>query len=89
MRAHVHVHMQVREGTEGERESQADSALSTEPDEGLNLMTLKSWPGPKSRVRCLTNGVTKFHEIFYIVIITTYLNLLTAVRWDHITYDVI
>ena len=35
---------------EGERESQADSPLSMEPDMGLDLTTLKSWPEPKSRV---------------------------------------
>ena len=36
-------------GGEGERESQAGSMLSTKPDEGLNLTTLRSWPEPKSR----------------------------------------
>ena len=39
---------------ERETESQADSALSTEPDVGLDLMTLRSRPEPKARVRCLT-----------------------------------
>ena len=38
-----------------ERESQADSSLSVQPDLGLNPMTLGSWPVPKSRVGCLTN----------------------------------
>lgn len=32
------------------RESQADPLLSWEPDEGLNLTTLQSWPERKSRV---------------------------------------
>ena len=35
---------------EGERESQADSALSVEPNMRLHLMTLSSWPELKSRV---------------------------------------
>ena len=34
-----------REGQrERERESQADTLLSTEPDTGLHLMTLRAWP---------------------------------------------
>ena len=33
-----------------ENESQADSTLNTEPDLGLDTMTLGSWPKPKSRV---------------------------------------
>lgn len=33
---------------EEERESQADSMLSTEPDLGLDLTTLRSRPEPKS-----------------------------------------
>ena len=40
---------------EGERESQAGSTHSTEPDLGLNPTTRRSWPEPKSRVGCLTN----------------------------------
>ena len=40
---------------EGERESQAGSTLSTEPDMGLNLMTGRSQPEPISRVQGLTN----------------------------------
>jgi len=31
----------------GERESQADSALSMEPDTGPHPTTLRSWPEPK------------------------------------------
>ena len=44
-------------GTEGEREraSQAGSMPSTEPDEGLDLTTVRSWPELKSRVGRLTD----------------------------------
>ena len=43
------------EGAERERgEPEADSALSAEPDAGLNLVTLRSWPELKSRVGSLT-----------------------------------
>ena len=41
---------------ERERESQADSALSTEPDLGLNLMTLRSQSELKPRVGCSTDS---------------------------------
>ena len=34
----------------GERESQVDSALSPEPNMGLDLMTLRSWPELKPRL---------------------------------------
>ena len=44
---------------EGGRESQADSILSGEPDEGLDLMTLRSWPEPKSRAVHLTDCATQ------------------------------
>ena len=40
---------------ERERETQADSELSTEPIVRLNLTTLRSEPGPKSRIGPLTN----------------------------------
>ena len=40
---------------EGEKESQADSPLSSEPEVGLNLPTLRSWPVLKTRVGYLTN----------------------------------
>ena len=39
---------------ERERESQAGSMPSAEPDMGLDPMTARSWPEPKSRVRQLT-----------------------------------
>ena len=35
---------------EGEKESQADSMQSVEPDAGLHLTILRSQPEPKSRV---------------------------------------
>ena len=44
---------------EGERESQADSVPSTEPNAGLHLTTLRSWPEPKSRVQRLTDWATQ------------------------------
>ena len=37
---------------EDQREKQ--TVLNTEPDVGLDLTTLRSWPEPKSRVRCST-----------------------------------
>ena len=37
-----------------QREAQADSALSAEPSAGLDLMTLRSLPKPKTRSRMLT-----------------------------------
>ena len=40
-------------GGGAEREGQADSALSAEPNAGLDLMTLRLRPELKSRVRCL------------------------------------
>ena len=46
-------------GAEGERESQAGSSLSTQPDLGLNPLTLGSWPGQKWRVRCSTGQATQ------------------------------
>ena len=49
----------VERGTEGEREFQADFPLSTEPDSGLQLTTLRSQPELKSRVGCLTNWVAQ------------------------------
>ena len=38
---------ELGEGKEMERESQADSPLSREPDEGLRLMALRSCPDSK------------------------------------------
>ena len=48
-------HSQGRGRERRERESQAGSTPSTEPDVGLDLTTMRSWPEPKSRVRHLTN----------------------------------
>ena len=47
------------EQRERERESQAGSTLSTEPDGGLDSMTLGSWPEAKSRAGCSTDWVTQ------------------------------
>ena len=47
-----------REG-ERERESQADSLLSLEPQAGLDPRTLRSRPEPKSRVGYLTDSATQ------------------------------
>jgi len=40
----------VHEWGEGQREREADSSLSVEPDAGLNPTPLRSGPEPKSRV---------------------------------------
>ena len=42
-------------------------ALSMEPHMGFDLMTLKSWPEPKSRAGCLTNWAT--HVPLFLLII--------------------
>lgn len=46
-------------GAQGEREFQAGSMISMEPDKepdvGLKLMTMKLWPEPKSRAGYLTH----------------------------------
>ena len=44
---------------EGERESPTHSALSMEPDEGMDLTTPKSVPEPKSGVTRLTDCTTQ------------------------------
>ena len=38
--------------------------LSAEPNVGFDLMTLRSWLGPKSRLRCLTNWATQVTQDF-------------------------
>ena len=43
---------------EGERESY-QTALSTESDAGLDISNLRSWPKPKSRVRCSTDWASQ------------------------------
>ena len=47
--------MQVGEGAESKRESQADSPRSPEPNMGMDLRTLKSWPELKSDVQPLSH----------------------------------
>lgn len=44
----------VGAGGKGEKESQSASTLSAEPDVGLDLTTLRSWPKPKPRIGHLT-----------------------------------
>ena len=39
---------------ERERESEADSEMSTKPDAGLHPITMRSQPEMKPRVGCLT-----------------------------------
>ena len=47
------------------RESQADSAELGALDARLYLRTLRSWPGLKSRVRCLMDWATQAPETLY------------------------
>ena len=50
--------MWVRGGQKGRErggESHTDSTLSVEPNVGLSLTTLRSWPEPKPKVRHSTN----------------------------------
>lgn len=59
---------QARGGVEGEKESQAESPLSVEPEAELCLMTLRSWPEQKPRVGCSTEWAAKepqkYEEVF-------------------------
>ena len=51
-------------GREMERESQADSVLTASIlTRHLIQQTVRSWPGPKSRVRCLTDWATQTPQI--------------------------
>ena len=52
---------------EGERESPVDSLLSEEPDVGLDPTILRSWPEPKSRVKCLTNWANQAPHNFAVL----------------------
>ena len=49
----------VHIGGGAEGKGQANSALSTEPNVGFDLLTLRSWPEQKSRVRCSTDWGTQ------------------------------
>ena len=68
-----------RGGAEGERESPADSPLSMELNMGSDLMTLRSRPELKPRVRRLTepprrpNDISFFELFFYLVRIVQFL----------------
>ena len=55
--------MQVGEGEE-ERENQASFTPSVEPDEGLNLTTLRSWPEPEPRIRRITDWATQAPQTY-------------------------
>ena len=48
----------------GAGEEQADSMLSTEPNMGFNIMTLRSWPEPKSRVGHLARWGTHAPPVY-------------------------
>ena len=50
-------------GAEGERESQADSQVSMEPEAGLHLKTLRSWPELKPRVGHSTAWATQAPQL--------------------------
>jgi len=49
---------------EEERGSQADSLLSTEPEVGLSLTTLRSWSELKSGIGYLTDWATQVPQVF-------------------------
>ena len=53
------IESRVGGGAEGEGEKPKQSALSTEPEVGLDLMTLRSWPELKSRVGHSTSWATQ------------------------------
>ena len=53
-RERAHVHKSREAQRKKEKESEADSLLSTDPDAGLNPITLRSRPEPKSTVGHLT-----------------------------------
>ena len=53
------------EEEEGEKESQADSVLSTEPHAGLNPMPLRSGPQLKLIVRRATNCAIQESLLIY------------------------
>ena len=46
-------------GGRGRATIQADTILSVEPNTGLDVTTLRSWPEPKSRVECFTKWATQ------------------------------
>ena len=56
-----------------------------EPNIGLDLMTLRSCPEPKSRVRCLTDGATQASlnsDVFLIYFFQNQPFTLCRVGWD-------
>ena len=54
--------------TERERESQVGSTLIMEPNMGLNLTTVRSWPEPKSRVGHSTDWATQVPLVFVFIV---------------------
>ena len=46
----------------GRVEGQVDSTLSMEPDTGIDLRTLRSWPEVKPRVGCFTDRATQMPQ---------------------------
>ena len=72
----TYVFERERESTSGkERESQANSTLSTEPDVGLDLTTLTQWPELKPRVWSSTDHATQALFHFYITKCAKYLKM--------------
>ena len=47
------------EGTKERRKRISDSPLNVELDMGLDPTTTRSWPEPKSRIRCFTNWASQ------------------------------
>lgn len=71
---HACIHLCEWRKRERERKSWAGSmptqhrawhgSLTWEPDMGLSFITQRSWPEPKSRIRCLTDWTTQVPETF-------------------------
>ena len=76
LRFYLLILQKERAGGRAERDSQANSTLSTEPDVGLSLTTLRSWPESQSEVRCSTDSTTQvplFACILHACLVTCYL----------------
>ena len=67
-RAHMSRRREGERDRDRERESQADSMPSTEPDVGFDLMTVSSWPEPKSKVGHLTDWATSSAFTYFLSI---------------------
>lgn len=55
----LYIYFRQWEHGRGQREWDKQTALSIEPNVGLNLRTLRPWPELKSRVQCLTDWATQ------------------------------